>query len=654
MVYCAGVAASASASLRLRVHHAVVCALLLCVLAVAGVFKCRCGAPGGAKKLSNCPNNTPCGPLRSSRLPPALQLTPASWARLLYLLESFAECLINVAALNEAVALSPHRNCPADTRPAACASHYFATVHVCLMCKWVITQLPARLVFFPELVRNALYVAASLVYVAWLQPEALGGRLVLTLLLRGAACTALAPLLVSLCHDAAFAHYHGAADDDAPSCPAALAPARDALCAACVRFSDWLLPGDTVLEPNTIMGIESGAVVLHALDGHLVVTCMCRTANVLTLTSAVLALVSKLRSGSTVRLRLMQQRLGLGRAPAAATHASAWRLAAAASEAELLRVASKALHDLFPGACALAVASLADGRVAHCEVAAAADADRRALAGALPRSASHSLGDGSSVAFVCAAAPARGCVVAHSDDWQPAGCAAFSDWAAAGAAGLRAERLLTARLCARGATVGFLCLAFAPGDDAGFASADVATVDTLCAFADAVADALLARRAKDGVERTARQHSRLASLAKDIYPEHLLHALSSRHAGAAPGAFGAPGDILTDHHEHVTCIFADVAGFTRIAAALSPEDAMHLLDRLYRRFDDVATAHGVCAPSPRTPHCRLHMHLLFCVLLTRALPCAGTRWTALPCRCHATCCCSRVAPRRVASSSFAG
>jgi hypothetical protein len=34
------------------------------------------------------------------------------------------------------------------------------------------------------------------------------------------------------------------------------------------------------------------------------------------------------------------------------------------------------------------------------------------------------------------------------------------------------------------------------------------------------------------------------------------------------------------------------AGFTRIAALMSPDEAMHLLDRLFQRFDSLAIAHG--------------------------------------------------------------
>jgi class 3 adenylate cyclase len=35
------------------------------------------------------------------------------------------------------------------------------------------------------------------------------------------------------------------------------------------------------------------------------------------------------------------------------------------------------------------------------------------------------------------------------------------------------------------------------------------------------------------------------------------------------------------------------AGFTRIAALMSPGETMQLLDRLFQRFDTLATAHGI-------------------------------------------------------------
>ena len=38
---------------------------------------------------------------------------------------------------------------------------------------------------------------------------------------------------------------------------------------------------------------------------------------------------------------------------------------------------------------------------------------------------------------------------------------------------------------------------------------------------------------------------------------------------------------------------ADVAGFTRLAGCITPVDTMQLLDRLFMRFDTLATSHGV-------------------------------------------------------------
>ena len=525
------------------------------------------------------------------RLPAALQLSATGWLRLLVSVECGSQIVLTVGAFDEAVYFWPSGNCKSDLSPAACGSTYFWTASVAIGIKWLVTQLPARLVAFPELVRSAVYVALHLGFVARLQPAALTQALVAEVVLRAVCGALLVPLLVALCHHPVFKRLwlHDTIPFD--TCPRALAPARDALCGACERFAEWLVPGDVLIEYNSVLGVEAGAVLLHLLDSTLNVTAMTRSMNVMIAAAAALSLASKRRAGSAAALRLMQQRMGLS-AGGTATPTPAWRMAAAGSEQELLRVAQEALYGLFPGAMAQAVATLDDGRVACFEVAAATQADRRALTAALPR---HEplVGDGSSVAFVCAAAAARGCVVAHSDDWQPAGVTAFADWDAATQSGLAAERMVTARIAARGATVGFLVLAFPA--DGGFASSDGDAAEALRAFAEAVADAVVARRAKDEAERNAREHTRMQALARDIYPQHLLFALSERNMRAAAPASEAPdaAGMLTDHHDDVTCIFADCVGFTRIAAALSPEDAMHLLDRLFQKFDSLTTAHGV-------------------------------------------------------------
>lgn len=70
-----------------------------------------------------------------------------------------------------------------------------------------------------------------------------------------------------------------------------------------------------------------------------------------------------------------------------------------------------------------------------------------------------------------------------------------------------------------------------------------------------------------------------------------LSSLSSSAAAASAG--GEEGALGTCDHPEVTCIFADVVGWTSIAAAMAPAECMGLLGRLFGRFDALAIAHGV-------------------------------------------------------------
>jgi hypothetical protein len=238
-----------------------------------------------------------------------------------------------------------------------------------------------------------------------------------------------------------------------------------------------------------------------------------------------------------------------GRRAAAALLAS--RLHSAVSEHDVLRAAADALLAAFPSAGAQALGTLTRNRrsVALLEVAAVDEAQRRALQAALPRrlpppadADAHDAapyfthdrvsfdsaadedahggtgadGDGgddevagadTSVAFVCSGI--GGAPSADSADW---GLSGFSDWADARAKGLPAAQLLTARLCAQGACVGFLCLSFPPGA-VGFASEDAAAHASLRRLCDAVADAVLARRARDAADGAARAAAAAAAAA---------------------------------------------------------------------------------------------------------------------------------------------
>jgi hypothetical protein len=219
--------------------------------------------------------------------------------------------------------------------------------------------------------------------------------------------------------------------------------------------------------------------------------------------------------------------------------------------------------------------------------------------------------------------------VADSRDWREA-TSAFADWQLAVAGGCAAQQLLTARLAGGATATGFLVLAF--GADGGFASDDATALDALTAFCSVIGAALLRRRALDAEQRSAAAVAASQSLACDIFPPHLVAALNRRSherqnsaegGGGGNGGGSADAELLMEHHEHVSIIFADVCGFTQIASELSPEASMRLLDALWQRFDTLATAHGCykyarCAADCACAFARTHASLCQCCLLPQS------------------------------------
>jgi class 3 adenylate cyclase len=75
-------------------------------------------------------------------------------------------------------------------------------------------------------------------------------------------------------------------------------------------------------------------------------------------------------------------------------------------------------------------------------------------------------------------------------------------------------------------------------------------------------------------------------------------------------------DAIADHFEGVTVVFADIAGFTHLAARLSPTELVARLDDVFSRLDDIVHRHGLDkiktlgdqymavagAPTPRADH----------------------------------------------------
>ncbi|MEC9343522.1 MAG: adenylate/guanylate cyclase domain-containing protein [Pseudomonadota bacterium] len=73
--------------------------------------------------------------------------------------------------------------------------------------------------------------------------------------------------------------------------------------------------------------------------------------------------------------------------------------------------------------------------------------------------------------------------------------------------------------------------------------------------------------------------------------EQLLHTLLPGHV--AERLKSAPNRRIADHHENVAVLFADLVGFTPIAARTQPDAVVRYLHRLFSRFDDLCEAHGI-------------------------------------------------------------
>lgn len=75
-------------------------------------------------------------------------------------------------------------------------------------------------------------------------------------------------------------------------------------------------------------------------------------------------------------------------------------------------------------------------------------------------------------------------------------------------------------------------------------------------------------------------------------------------------------DAIADHYDGVTVVFADIAGFTGIAARMSPAELVGRLDDIFSQLDDIVHRHGLekiktigdqymavaGAPTPRPDH----------------------------------------------------
>jgi hypothetical protein len=344
------------------------------------------------------------------------------------------------------------------------------------------------------------------------------------------------------------------------------------------RWSPHLLLLNALSSSMLLLAAAVEAAVVRQPDSVPLASCL----------GLALCALTALERRGVARLSSLEERLGVRLSRGAATDAPgslAARLSGAACEADALRVACNALHDLFPGASAQAVAVLQDSSVIRMEVAALTEAARQALLHSLPctlqpdaadTDADAKPGVGTAASFVCCSgsqreAPGSDVVMADSADW-PAGTRAFTDWAAALDGGCAAGQLITARLVAGTTTAGFVVLAFPAAHD--FAQQHAA----LRSYCTTVGAAVVAHRCKDAAKLAAAAHtSSLAMLAHDhetavseglaiaadVFPQHIVGAMAARarrrvsieHNGVPrnPPLEGMPEDLMTDSYECGAC-----------------------------------------------------------------------------------------------------
>ena len=78
-----------------------------------------------------------------------------------------------------------------------------------------------------------------------------------------------------------------------------------------------------------------------------------------------------------------------------------------------------------------------------------------------------------------------------------------------------------------------------------------------------------------------KEHDRSERLLLNILPASIAHRLKQKH------------ETIADGFAEVTVLFADIAGFTKLAASRSPREVVEMLNNIFSEFDHLAEKHGV-------------------------------------------------------------
>jgi hypothetical protein len=384
-------------------------------------------------------------------LPPAVRLALAPWWTHIALGMQIVQVLgMELVLMHDFPLRIAGPTCP-DSRPSACIRVFYRRMHAPLLSLgWLMAQLPVTRVFFPEIVRNALYVGSALRFA--LADGTLTPWYAVSVAMEGMACALLTPAVLLLSYRAPESILVMLSDVE--TCPRFLRGYR-AQCYSTGLALRRRYFGDAVLldaRTHILLAAYSCLLIFRIFIASpaMPIIDACAALTQLLAVLLLVSLVGKLKFGSQHDLDALAHEVK----SAERAHALSQlrdRLAVAPSEAAILRAGCEAISDLFPGGLAYAMAAFAESSACSVVTVLHLLGDvpaQEALLSSLPShvGAKTQAADSAvtSVARACQEVYGRPTVIDSRE--QPGGLRACSDWVAAVNAGLKSVHAVTAPL----------------------------------------------------------------------------------------------------------------------------------------------------------------------------------------------------------------
>ena len=339
-----------------------------------------------------------------------------------------------------------------------------SSVNPVYIIQWVLSGVPARLLWLPELLESVVHAVAIMHNEPTLGDTFFKAAALVLKLFCGTIIKLLVLPLLYIPTDAMVELL--AEVETWPQRPAALRCARDACIGAVIRARNTLLGGAPLMGPHgmAILALHNALCLVHLFTSDddlapLIVTSIRSVRVSFLLVCAGGAVVSFRSNAASALLRQQDDSESAVTTRVLATLRS--RIAVARSETAILEAATEALNTLFPHTAAVAAGTFVEGSgcgmLAALQVTASTRGARQALSVALPLAVGSNAR--SSVSRACAGLPGERPLLLDSRALR-GGVGACGDWSAASEAGLPTARAITAPLTAGALVVGFVQLHF--------------------------------------------------------------------------------------------------------------------------------------------------------------------------------------------------